>query len=67
MTRSAFDDLAHRLANLLGTIQIQVEVARLDGSIEGYREALRLIEQSAVRAQQELRQLQERQRGEAGS
>ncbi|MBL8723018.1 MAG: hypothetical protein JNK49_03185 [Planctomycetes bacterium] len=62
MTRSPFDDLAHRVANLLGTIQLQVEVARLDGSLAAHQQALQSIEVSAQRTLHELRALQAVQR-----
>ncbi len=66
MPRSPFDDLVHRVNNLLGTIEIQAEVAR-DGGLPEHREALRLILESARRTQAELRELQaaRRARGEA--
>jgi hypothetical protein len=45
------DELVHRINNLLGTIQIQVEVARAAGTLEACREALRLIAESAASTQ----------------
>ena len=66
MPRSPFEDLVHRVNNLLGTIEIQAEVAR-DGGLPEHRDALRLIVESARRTQAELRELQaaRRARGEA--
>lgn len=57
MAGSPFDDLAHRVNNLLGTIEIQAEVAKLDGSLDAHREALRHIVESAARTREELRRL----------
>ena len=58
MTRSPFDELAHRVNNLLGTIELQGEVARLDGTLEAHAEAMRLIVESARRTLAEMRELQ---------
>jgi hypothetical protein len=57
MTRTPFDELAHRVNNLLGTITIQAELARGDGSLAAYEEALTRIVESATRTQQELQRL----------
>jgi hypothetical protein len=45
------DELLHRVNNLLGTIQTQVEVARETGTFEACRDALRMIAESASRTQ----------------
>jgi hypothetical protein len=58
MTRSPFDELAHRVNNLLGTIELQGEVARLDGTLEAHAEAMRQIVESARRTLAEMRELQ---------
>ncbi len=57
MASSPFDELVHRVNNLLGTIQVQADVARLSGSLEAHMNALRLIEESALRTQQDLQRL----------
>lgn len=59
MTRSPFDELVHRVNNLLGTIEVQVEVAGLEGSLAAHREALRHIAESARRTRDEIRRLRE--------
>ncbi len=64
MARSPFEDLVHRINNLLGTIEIQAEVARTDGALEAHQEALRLIVESARRTQDEVRSLQQRLRAQ---
>lgn len=56
MARSPFEDLVHRVNNLLGTIEIQAEVARGNGLPE-HETALRLIVESARRTQDEVRRL----------
>lgn len=58
MVRSPFDELVHRVNNLLGTIELQGEVARLDGTLEAHAEAMRLIVESARRTLAEMRELQ---------
>lgn len=58
MARSPFEDLVHRINNLLGTIEIQAEVARTDGTLAAHQDALRLIVESARRTQDEVRSLQ---------
>ena len=54
MPASPIEDLLHRLNNLLGTIQLQGDVARTLGTHAACQEALRLIAESAARTQQEL-------------
>lgn len=59
MSGHAFDDLVHRVNNLLGTIAVQVEVAAADGSLAAHQAALRLIAESAARTQAEIRRLRQ--------
>lgn len=66
MTRSPFDDLVHRVNNLLSTIEIQGAVAEADGSLPAYIAAMAQIAQSARRTQQEVAALRARERGAAG-
>ena len=53
----AFEELVHRVNNLLGTIEVQVEVARAEGSIEAHERALGFIADSAAKTRSELREL----------
>ena len=55
--RSAVEDILHRVNNLLGTIEIQSEVARAVGTPEAMTQALDLIVDSARRTKDELRVL----------
>ncbi len=57
MTRAPFDELVHRVNNLLGTIEIQSELAGSDGSLAAHQEALARIVESARRTQEDLRRL----------
>lgn len=57
MTRSPFDELVHRVNNLLGTIEVQADCARLDGTLEAHTTALRHIVDSARRTQEEVQRL----------
>jgi hypothetical protein len=57
MSGTPFDELVHRVNNLLGTIEVQVEVANLDGALPAHREALRHIADSARRTRDEIRRL----------
>lgn len=66
MARTPFEDLAHRINNLLGTIEIQAEVARTDGTLEAYEDALRTIVASAKKTHEELRALQAARRAASG-
>ncbi|MCA8950768.1 MAG: hypothetical protein KDE27_14795 [Planctomycetes bacterium] len=52
-----FAELVHRVNNLLGTIEIQVEVARAEGTLAAQEQALRLIGDSATRTRAEIRAL----------
>lgn len=52
-----FEQLVHRVNNLLGTIEIQAEVAHADGSLAAHAEALRFIVESAAQTRAELTQL----------
>ena len=54
---SAFEELVHRVNNLLGTIEIQAELARSDDSLDAHRTALRYITESAEKTRRELRAL----------
>lgn len=65
MAGSPFEDLAHRVNNLLGTIEVQLEVARLDGTLAAHQEALRHIAESAARTRDELRRLRAGGQGES--
>ncbi|MFN3243452.1 MAG: hypothetical protein ACE37K_18255 [Planctomycetota bacterium] len=58
--RSPVDDILHRVNNLLGTIQIQSEVARSIGTVEAMTQALDLIVESARRTGEELQVLRGR-------
>lgn len=49
MARTPFEELLHRVNNLLGTIEIQAEVAAAVDTVEAYRAALALIVASARR------------------
>lgn len=60
MSRTPFDDLVHRVNNLLGTIEIQAELAHGTGSVEAYREAMTTIVASARATQDEVRRLRQR-------
>lgn len=57
MSGTPFDELVHRVNNLLGTIAVQVEVADLDGTLSAYRDALRHIAESARRTREEIGRL----------
>lgn len=57
MARAALDELLHRINNLLGTIQLQVEVAKAVGTHAACQEALRLIADSAVRTDETVRRV----------
>ncbi len=57
MTGTPFDELVHRVNNLLGTIEVQVEVAAMEDSLAAHREALRHIADSARRTRDEIRRL----------
>jgi len=57
MAKNAFDELVHRVNNLLGTIEIQAELARSDGTLGAHAEALVRIVESAQRTAAEIRRL----------
>lgn len=57
MSRSSFENLVHCVNNLLGTIQMQTDVARALGTLQAHVEALRMIEESGRRAQSEVQRL----------
>ena len=52
--RSPVEDILHRVNNMLGTIEIQSEVARSIGTVEAMTQALDLIVASARRTRGEL-------------
>lgn len=60
MAGTAFEDLVHRVNNLLGTIEIQADVAAAEGTLDAHRSALELILQSARRTAGELAELRSR-------
>ena len=66
MARTPFDQLEHRVNNLLGTIEIQIELAKSEGSLAAHREALDHIAESALRTREELRQLRAAMRTQGG-
>lgn len=66
MTRTPFDELVHRLNNLLGTIEIQAELAASEGSLAAHQQALRLIVDSARRTQDDVKRLRGQQAGRDG-
>ncbi|MFM1871837.1 MAG: hypothetical protein RL398_1259 [Planctomycetota bacterium] len=47
MGRTPLEDLLHRVNNLLGTIEIQADVAAAIDDLDAYRNAMRLILESA--------------------
>lgn len=55
--RSRVEAILHRVNNLLGTIEIQSEVARTIGSNEALTEAIDHITESARRTREELQRL----------
>ena len=57
MARSPFDDLVHRVNNLLATIEIQGEVARSEGTLAAHTVALAVIADAARRTEDEMRAL----------
>lgn len=59
MTRRPFEELVHRVNNLLGTIEIQAEVAQATGTAEACLDALRRIVESARKTQDDVRRLRE--------
>lgn len=54
MAKTPLDDLLHRVNNLLATIQLQAEVARLDGGLPAAATALRLIAEAGERTKAEV-------------
>jgi hypothetical protein len=58
--RPPLDDLLHRVNNLLGTIQLQAEVAKATGTLAAAQQALALIVESAQRTQDEVRRFRGR-------
>ena len=64
MPRTPFDELVHRVNNLLGTIEIQAELARGEATLAAHVEALACIVESARRVQDDVRRLRESPRQE---
>lgn len=62
MSRTPFDELVHRINNLLGTIELQAEVARGSDTVAAYAAAMASIVESARRTAAEVQQLRQ-QRG----
>jgi hypothetical protein len=60
MNRTPFDDLLHRVNNLLGTIELQAEVAKGAG-LEAQAEALAQILASARRTAADVQRLRSEQ------
>ncbi len=56
------EDILHRVNNLLGTIEIQSEVARTIGTTDALKEAIDHIVESARKTQADLDQLRDGQR-----
>ncbi len=52
-----FEELVHRVNNLLGTIEVQAEVARSDGSLAAHEQALGFIIDSARKTRADVRDL----------
>lgn len=65
MASLPFEDLVHRVNNLLGTILLQCDVARTAGTLHAHQEALRFIEESARRVRQDLARLRAQAPGSA--
>jgi hypothetical protein len=66
MGRTPFDELEHRVNNLLGTIEIQIELARSEASLAAHIVALQHIAESARRTREELQRLRAAQRATGG-
>lgn len=54
MARTAFDELVHRINNLLGTIEIQAELARSEGTLPAHVNAMAHIVESADRTREDV-------------
>jgi hypothetical protein len=65
MSRTPFDDLVHRVNNLLATIEIQAELARGDGTLAAFTQALASIADAAARTHDDVQRLRERANGES--
>ena len=57
MARTAFDELVHRVNNLLGTIEIQAELARNDATLSAHVDAMAHIVESARRTREDVARL----------
>lgn len=64
MPRTPFDDLVHRVNNLLATIELQAEVARDDGTLAAFTQALASIADAAERTRGDVQRLREKASGE---
>ena len=60
MARTPFEDLLHRVNNLLGTIEIQAELAAAEDTLQAHRDAMAQILASARRAAEEVVQIRAR-------
>ena len=67
MSRTPFDDLVHRVNNLLGTIEIQAELAQGSEAVADWRAAMASIVASARTTADEVRRLRQRVREAGGS
>ena len=54
MSRAPIEDLLHRVNNLLGTFEVQAEVARATNTEAALRAALAVITESAARTNAEV-------------
>jgi hypothetical protein len=66
MTRTPFDELVHRVNNLLGTIELQAEVAAGEATVAAYAAAMARIVESARRTDEDVRRLRQVGRSSAG-
>jgi hypothetical protein len=57
MFLTVFDELVHRVNNLLGTIEIQAELARSEGTMPAHVNAMAHIVESATRTREDLLRL----------
>jgi hypothetical protein len=57
MSGTPFEQLVHRVNNLLGTIEVQAEVARGEGSLAAFEQALDHIHESAKRVRHDVQRL----------
>jgi hypothetical protein len=57
MPPTPFDELVHRVNNLLGTIEVQAELARHEGTLAAHATALVHIVESAARTRADVQRL----------